>query len=284
MKLVRVAAVVTTVAGLAIAGAAWAPSAYGQSARSDADQERSAGRRSRELTMLSGRGAEIGVRIVDTNDGGVRVDEVQPDGPAEKAGVKANDVVVEFDGERVRSSRQFARLVQETPPGRTVNATVVRDGQRRNVQITPGEGRMANGFAIDGDRLRDRFGDLEALRQLPFDLNLDLDLPGLLGGGRLGIAADDLTQQLAEYFGVKGGVLVAAVTDGSAAARAGIRAGDIITSVNGRDVRSREDLLRAVRDASGGDVSLGLVRDRKELTVTAKIEPPRRQLRGARPL
>src|SRR2546425_6734984 len=118
-------------------------------------------RRGRELTILSGRGAEIGVSVRDVEAGdkaraGVLVEEVRPDSPAEKAGLKRSDVIVEFDGETVRSARQFTRLVQETAPGRTVTAAIVSDGARKNVQITPTEGR---GVTIDGDRLRERLGD-----------------------------------------------------------------------------------------------------------------------------
>ena len=68
--------------------------------------------------MLAGRGAQIGVRIADGMTDGVVIEEVQPDSPAEKAGLKPSDVIVEFGGEHVRSARQFGRLVQETPPGR----------------------------------------------------------------------------------------------------------------------------------------------------------------------
>src|SRR5689334_5940085 len=93
--------------------------------------------------VLAGRGAEIGVQVIDRKDGGVVIEEVRPDSPAERAGVKRSDVIVTFDGERVRSVRQFTRLVQETPPGRTVKATLLRDGQQRDVEITPREGRGA---------------------------------------------------------------------------------------------------------------------------------------------
>jgi serine protease Do len=61
--------------------------------------------------VLAGRGAEIGVQVVDRKEGGVVIEEVRPDSPAEKAGVKRSDVIVTFDGERVRSVRQFTRLV-----------------------------------------------------------------------------------------------------------------------------------------------------------------------------
>jgi len=280
MKLLKLAGLASATVGLIALAALLAPSVYGQAPD----------RSNLPLMMLAGRGPEIGVRIVDASTGGAVIEEVQPDSPAEKAGLRQKDVIVVFDGERVRSARQFSRLVEETPPGRTVKATIERDGQQRDVQITPAEGRRS-GIQRDGDGIR-AFGDLDQLRELgrlgerlaPFNFNFDFDFPGALSGRRLGVGVSELTDQLAQYFGAKDGVLVTSVTDGSAASRAGLQAGDIITSINGRPVRSREDLVRELRDATGDDVTIGIVRDRKETTVTAKIEAaPRRPARGARP-
>ena len=272
---------------LALAAAAGlAVTVYGQERRPPAE------RGARELSVLAGRGAEIGVSIRDVEagtekqapSGGVVVDDVRPDSPAERAGLKHSDVIVEFDGERVRSARQFSRLVQETAPGRTVRATVLRDGKRVDLQLTPAEGRSAT-LMIDSDRLGDRiregFGDMNFFDRMP-PLNFDFDLPGL-SRGRLGVSVDELTPQLAEYFGAKDGVLVAAVTDDSPAARAGIKAGDVITSVNGHEVRSRGDLARELADVHDGEATVGVVRDRKDTTVTVKIEAPRRSFRYSRP-
>ena len=93
---------------------------------------------------LIGRGAQIGVQVRDVGSddskappSGVIVDEVQADSPAEKAGVKAGDTILEFDGERVRSAKQFSRLVQETPVGRKVQAVLSRNGQHVTVSDAP---------------------------------------------------------------------------------------------------------------------------------------------------
>lgn len=288
MKLLKLLGVLVTVAGAGVLALVLSPSAFGRLDRplsAQGRQERT-DRDARGLMMLAGRGAEIGVRIEDGNAGGVLVEEVQPDSPAEKAGLKRSDVIVEFDGEHVRSARQFGRIVQETPPGRTVKATILRDGQKKELSITPTEGRGA-GMLIDGDRLRERLGDLGNLRdRLPFNFNFDFDVPGGMGslsGRRLGVGVGELTTELAEYFGAKQGVLVTSVTDGSAAARAGLKAGDVITSIDGQVVRSREDLVRALRDGKEDELTIGIVRDKKESSVKAKIEAPRRPLRGARP-
>jgi serine protease Do len=288
MKLLKLSGVLVVLAGLALLAIVAAPSvfrAFDSPAIAQARQQFE--RANRDFMLLEGRGSEIGVRIADVADGGVKVDEVEPNTAAEKAGVKAGDLITMFDGERVRSGRQFARLVQETPPGRTVRMTVSRDGQQKDLQITPDSGRRGGvmGVMRDGDRLREQLGDLSN-RLPPFNFNFDFDLPELGPGRRLGVSVLELTDQLASYFGVRRGVLVTAVTEGSPASRAGLKAGDVITSINGDRVESRDDLVRALRDASdrrqaeAPEVTIGIVRDKKESTVKATIEPVRRAMRG----
>lgn len=288
MKLLRVFGILVALLGILLAIAV-APTIYGPldpELRAQGRPER----RVRELSTLSGRGAEIGVSVRDVelaeaepqkSAPGVLVEDVRLDGPAEKAGVKRSDIIVEFDGEHVRSARQFGRLVQETAPGRTVKAVVVRGGQRKDVQITPESGRAAR-FTMDGDRMFERFSDdLGNLADHlpPFNFNFDFDTTG--AARRLGVTVNELTSQLAAYFGTSDGLLVTSVVDDSPAARAGLKAGDVITSVNGDRVRARDDLIHGLRDARDGEeVTVGIVRDKKETTVKAKIESSRRTLRG----
>jgi len=226
--------------------------------------------RMRDLSVLAGRGADIGVFVRDA-EAGVTVDEVRTDSVAEKAGLKRSDVIVTFDGERVRSARQFSRLVQETPSGRTVTATVLRDAKQTDIRITIPEGRRADLLSDFADRLP------------PFNFNFDFDVPEIVSGRRLGITVEKLSEQLAEYFGAKAGVLVTAVADGSPAARAGLRAGDVITSIDGQGVHTREELATRVQDAPSDQIEIGIVREKKATTVKATVEPVRhRTSRGAR--
>lgn len=266
----------------------------------------------RALQVLAGRGSQIGVTIrdVDDNDAkagkmtqppGVVIEEVAEDSPASKAGLKKGDIVVEFDGERVRSVRQFTRLVQETPAGRIAQAAVVRDGQKLTITVEPREGNGFNVFGdldparVIGDMAREfRFDGLAppppppapparpgrpappeppAPPAAPFP---DVDTFLWRSGNGLGITVGDLSDQLAGYFGVKDGVLVTSVTDDSAAAKAGIKAGDVITSFNGTDVTQPGDLRRRIqRLADGDEFTVGVVRDKKPLTLKGKSETMR---------
>lgn len=228
-------------------------------------------------------GSQIGVDIrdVDATDvkrekldsaAGAIVEDVRSGSPAAKAGIKAGDVIVSFDGEAIRSARQLSRLVEETADGREVAAVVVRNGQKVHLKVAP----VAASTWAETDALR----ELRALR-LPERLSLDLPvmtirrdaLPGLLVGSRarLGVGVLDLTDQLGEYFGAKGGVLVTEVDEDTPAQAAGLRAGDVIVRVGTSTVSDAADLRRALAEASG-DTKITIVRNRKEQTLTAKID------------
>jgi S1-C subfamily serine protease len=268
----------TAFASLAVAAAVLVALAAHPRAQNAPPFDRAA--QTRDFMVLAGRGAEIGVQVIDGKEG-VEVQEVRPNSPAEKAGLKKDDRLVMFDGERVRSVRQFSRLVQETPPGRTVKATILRAGKQQDVELTPAEGRGgAPGVFPNGDWYAGRLPDFDMFRNgMPFRFNFD----GPASGRRLGVDVDPLTDQLAQYFGVTAGVLVRSVADGTPASRAGLKAGDVITSVDGQPTRTPDDLVRALRDAKDDEVTLAIVRDKKEITVRARLDAPRRTIRGARP-
>jgi S1-C subfamily serine protease len=232
-------------------------------------------------------------------NGGVRIDEVDAGGPADKAGLKPGDVVIEYDGERVRSARQFSRLVQETPEGRPVPMAVVRNGQRESLTATPEARALALNVDIDGDRLRadvERgLRGLDGLREFhvgPPTFNFRFDrIPGGMAGAwsnraRLGVTVDTLTDQLAAYFGAAdGGALVTSVRKDSPAERAGLKAGDVITSINGEPTRDAAALVAGIEEASDDEVTLGYLRERTEANAVVTLEPkgPRTPRRPARP-
>jgi len=235
-----------------------------------------------DLLALEGPGSSIGVTVRDQTSAasGVLIENVREGTPATRAGLQKGDVVVEFDGEPARSARQFTRLVRETAPGRAVKMTVLRDGSRRTVDITPEPRDSATLQQLPGIT-----GDARRAFPRDFDFRFDPQSPwteGFFGTGqRMGVSVVPLSDQLAAYFGVKEGVLVSEVASGTPASTAGIQAGDVITAVNGRNVLSSGDLVREVRQAEpGSTIDVRLTRNRKELAVKVTM-PQRRQAPAA---
>jgi S1-C subfamily serine protease len=241
--------------------------------------------RERPLTRITTHvlgGPEIGAKLRDVDDADVRrerlpdrsgavIDEVEADGPAAEAGFRAGDVVVTFDKERVRSARHLARLIEETPIGGAVAAEVIRNGNRMSLSVAPEANEGFGAFAP----LRE-LQDFGATLPERFDLNIDREpfifsMPSVRSRARLGVTITDLSDQLAEYFQASAGVLVTSVDEDTPAARAGLKAGDVITKVGTEAVRSVSDLQRRVASASG-EMELTIVRDRREQTLRVPME------------
>jgi serine protease Do len=235
---------------------------------------------SAEIFLLNAGAVHLGVTLSDvTADkaqelklpaaAGAIVNSVQKDSAAAKAGLEVGDAIIEFDGIHVRSSAELRRLIRETPAGRPVEIKIVRDGKTRvlsaKLQAT------SNHFNYNFNMPEVHIPPITVpeIHIPPIDFNW---------GHRatLGISADDLTPQLAQYFGVAGGkgVLISEVTKGSAADKAGLKAGDVIVQVNGKAVCDVEELRSALNDNFTSDtrkVSLTIVRDHHEQTVNADL-------------
>jgi len=94
----------------------------------------------------------------------------------------------------------------------------------------------------------------------------------MLGRGRLGVNIQELTPELAAYFGVKDGLLVNSVQADTPAAKAGLKAGDVIGTVNGKAVTTPNELIKELADKDG-EVAIGVTRDKKPLSLKATLEP-----------
>jgi S1-C subfamily serine protease len=240
-------------------------------------------------TMVSG-GSEIGVRVRDvTSDDvtreklpaatGAIVTEVQAGGPAATAGLAVGDVVLSFDGEKVRGSRHLARLIEETPEGREVPIELIRAGSTRTVRVQPRAAQSFGAFNNALERLHVRLpSERFQFHYEPYTYTFDTPFV-YFNTGRHGAQVQDLTVQLGEYFGATEGALVTSVDDNSPAKTAGLKAGDVITAVNGQPIRSSADVQRRLR-ATEGKVSLTIVRDRKamnlEMTISREAATGRR--------
>jgi S1-C subfamily serine protease len=254
----------------------------------DNDDERVEKRIERTVRLVHSGGGFLGVRLEDVEVGrGAQVRAVEPASAAEKAGLQDGDVVVRFDGVDVRSARQLARLVRETPAGREVEIEVKRGDDTRTLTATLEEGR--HGLHVGpGEVVVPEMGDL--------DIELAPELAPGVGphvfrwhgdGGRdwgpfrprLGIRCIEMGEQLADYFGLATdrGVLVTSVEPDTPAAKAGIKAGDVVLEFDGKPIRDGAELRREVLRAEGGRaVSVKLQRDGRAQDVEVTLPAPER--------
>lgn len=230
---------------------------------------------------------------------GLAVLSVAENSPAAKAGVQKGDVILRFDGEEVSSVAKLQRLINESAPEHAVRLTISRNGAQQELTATlarredfpRGQGftlRDGEGFKLfGGDELKNFGGEwrsedfqkrMDEMRQQLEKLPQGSGHVFVLGASRrIGVTTSALTDQLADYFGLagRGGLLVTSVKENSPAARAGLKAGDIITDVEGEQVKATGDLVRALNRHNDGDVTLNVTRDRKARSV--RVTPERVQ-------
>lgn len=239
----------------------------------------------------SGKTSYLGVDIADISsdrlgalklkeEQGVEVTMVDQDAPAGKAGIKEHDVILTMNGTAIESKSQLQRMIHETPAGRLVTLGVSRDGQPMTIKVQLADRR--NEFSHlkikDGDWDKNFKVEIPPIPNLP-----DFDVPNIgvvvvHSSMRSGLMVENLTPQLGEFFGAKNGngVLVRSVEKGSRADKAGLRAGDVINRVGDQPVHDTSDFTHALRAHGAGSVGLGVIRDKKEQTLTITL-PERKE-------
>jgi serine protease Do len=240
----------------------------------------------RNGVMVGGTYLGVSLAEIDANRGrelklketyGVEISRVEEGSPAEKAGLKTADVVLEYNGQRVEGMEQFGRLVRETPTGREVKLTISRNGATQTVAATVATRKIK---AITAGNMSNFFPGVD----MP-EIHLP-DMPQVFTTWRspvLGVETESLTPQLGTFFGVKEGVLVRSVAKDTAADKAGIKAGDVITKVDGTTVTTPNELVSALRSArSKKTFPLSLMRDKHETMVTVTVEDNQMERAGPR--
>ena len=254
----------------------------------------------------SGPSSYLGVDIADITadrlgtlklkeEEGVEVTMVDQDAPAGKAGIKEHDVILSMNGTAVESKTQLQRMIHETPPGRVITLMLSRDGQPLTIKVQLGDRRSEFSSMMPKDKDKDkdeekawnRDGDFHfEIPPVPPMPNFNFDVPNISvvvvqSSARSGLMVENLTPQLREYFGARNGdgVLVRSVEKGGRADKAGLRAGDVITRVGDQPVHDTSDFTHALHSHSAGSVSVGLIRDKKEQTLTLTL--PERKESGA---
>jgi serine protease Do len=279
--------------------------------------EEKAGRKSdrkvdHRVRIVAGGGSYLGVRLEDVDkedvarlklpeEKGALVTSVVEDSPASEAGIEADDVIVRYHGEGVLGASQLARLVRETPRGREVPIEVVRGGAVQKLSVTLAEDDRS-AFKFEGE-LPDWHFDIPELAApvapvppvppMPpaapraFDRwgkRALLDEWGWFGRGprKLGIEYQEISGQLAKYFKLAkdSGVLVTSVADDGPAGKAGLKAGDVILELDGREVQDTDDLQRAIAKADPGkEVVVSVQREGRQIELKVTLAGERRRER-----
>ncbi|HEX8177423.1 MAG TPA: PDZ domain-containing protein [Pyrinomonadaceae bacterium] len=205
---------------------------------------------------------------------GMAVTRVAEDSPAARAGLKAGDVILRFDNEPVTTHNKLQRLISEAAPEQSVRLAISRNGAEQEVTVTIG--RRKSGYQSIFESYPTQQQGAEQARRALEDFR-NQGAVGFFASRRIGINTTSLTKQLADYFGVTGGhgLLVTSVGENSPAARAGLKAGDVIVEADGEKVESSGDLSRTINRKNEGSVNLRIIRDRNSMNVT--VTPEKRE-------
>jgi serine protease Do len=205
---------------------------------------------------------------------GVEVKRVDENSPAARAGLHENDIILEVDGRRIETIDQFIHTVGDATPGTKLALTIWRNGAKQNLIATV-EARPTQMFAFTGpDDMQ--MPDLRAFPQLPTAPFEGNDFSFMTGASpRVGFEGEALTPQLAEFFGVKGGVLVRTVVAKTPAEKAGLKAGDVVTKVNGTPVTTPREISSLVHMSRNGKVAFTIVRNKREQALNVEMPEPK---------
>ena len=177
---------------------------------------------------------------------GALVGDVVKGGPAEKGGVRIGDVIVTFDGRRVKSSNDLPRMVAVTPVGKTVDVVIIREGKEHHLSLK-----------------------VEELTKEKIAAQTSTPLQSF------GMKVDNITPQMRQQFGTAdtSGVIVVSVEQGGLADMAGIQQGDVIKEANRKTVRNLADFNEIIAKSGKGEpVLLLLKRDKQTFFVTLESQ------------
>ena len=225
-------------------------------------------------------GSYLGIGVRDVESGrlrelklkeerGVEVTAVEEDSPAGRAGLRKGDVVLEMNGQRVEGVEQFVRMVREMPVGREAKLQVSRNGDG---QMLTAKVAQRKSWTLSGDRMV-VIPAIPGANGFPRVTMPDMPRANMSWrNGALGVEAEALKGGLAEFFGVKQGVLIRSVSQGSAAEKAGLKAGDVMVRVNDKAVDSPADVASILRER--GDrktIAVVIMREKRELPITVTL-------------
>ncbi|MFZ5979452.1 MAG: PDZ domain-containing protein [Candidatus Zixiibacteriota bacterium] len=196
---------------------------------------------------------------------GAIINEVVEDSPADEAGLQEDDIIVEINGKKIRDSDDLINMIQDSEPGDKISVTLMTgDNKEKTIEIVLGERKTRNYKVWTSDD----------------DEDFDLGNHGFYffsddgKSSYIGVTLTDLSDQLAEFFGVSEdkGVLINSVEKDSPAEKAGLKAGDVIVEVDSETVEDSQDVQKIIRSMDVGDIAkITVLRDKSQRTFDVEI-------------
>jgi serine protease Do len=182
------------------------------------------------------------VRLRLPGEYGAWVSGVGPDSPAARAGIQENDVIVQYNGERVESARALQRMVLESPAGRKSELRIIRNGEAMLAQVVLGVGQFPNPAAAAAPR-------------------------------SLGVWVEPIEPAVAQYLEVSEGIgmIVREVKEGSPADKVGLKPRDVLLRIGAEDIASAEGLQATIQAIPGNSAELIFVRGLDTQTVSVQF-------------
>ncbi len=197
---------------------------------------------------------------------GIEVTMVAENSPAMKAGLKIGDIILSYNGAPVKGMDSFSRFVYDTPINREIKLGVQRDSSQQEIALVTGARVLI---------VKKVFPQIRTVPNPTRARQATHDTPRATmswRSGMLGIEAESLMGGLAEYFGVKEGVLVRAVGEDTAAEKAGLKAGDVIVKVDGIKVSSARQITGILRAHDRGTFKVSVMREKHPLTLSIQLD------------
>lgn len=184
---------------------------------------------------------------------GVLIEDVAEDEPAEKAGLKAGDIITKIEDHEIASTKDLGKALRKHKPGDKVKVFFIRDGKEKDLKVKLGK--------------RPKMPAIPKMPKIP-----KMKVMHYEKGGYLGIEIAEIKEQLHEYFEVKKGILVEKVQKGTPAEKAGLKAGDVITKIADCETSDVNELIECVRKHEpGSEVTVYFVRKGKKQEVKVKL-------------
>jgi serine protease Do len=214
-----------------------------------------------ETEVKMGNGAFLGV-MTEKTDKGVKVVDVTKESAAAKAGLQNNDIITKVNDTKIETSTDLVNTIHSFKPDTKVNITYLRDGKEKTASALLGKRKETDikTFKMDG-------GDFNFhMPKMPeFEKSFPFEHHSNNGGGKakLGIEIQDLEEG--------NGVKVTDVDDEMAAGKSGVKEDDIITEINGKEVKGVDDLKSKLKELKEGEAfKLGIKRNGKSQTIDIK--------------